>query len=61
MIKHVLFDVDGVFTDGCFYYSAQGKIIKVFGPHDGDGIKLLRALGLTISAISADQRGFSIS
>lgn len=58
---HFLFDVDGVFTDGSFYYSEDGKVLKKFGPHDGDGIKLLRTLGLAVSAISADHRGFEIT
>lgn len=61
MITDVLFDVDGVFTDGKFGYTQDGKVSKTFGPHDSDGIKLLRWVGLNVSAISADQRGFEIS
>lgn len=60
-ITTVLFDVDGVFTDGKFYYNAEGKVFKKFGPEDGDGIKFLKSLGLDIFAISADHRGFAIS
>lgn len=61
MIDSVVFDVDGVFTDGGFYYSAEGKVFKRFGAHDSDGIKLLRKLGIKIFAISADRRGFDIT
>ena len=57
----MIFDVDGVFTDGTFYYSVDGKIIKKFGAHDSDGIKLLRELGVIVFAISADKRGFEIT
>ena len=34
-------DVDGVLTTGQFLYSVNGKIYKVFGPHDSDGLKML--------------------
>lgn len=61
MIKTVIFDVDGVFTDGSFYYTVDGKIMKKFGAHDSDGIKILKDLGVEIFAISADKRGFEIT
>lgn len=59
-ITHCIFDVDGVFTTGQFLYTATGKFAKVFGPHDADGIKLLR-LHAELLAISADRRGFAIT
>ena len=61
MTKVCIFDVDGVFTDGTFYYDQNGKVFKKFGPHDADGIKMLRSLGFEILAISADVRGFEIT
>lgn len=61
MIKQVVTDVDGVLTDGCFYYTEEGKVMKKFGPHDGDGVKMIRALGIEVYAISADHRGFPIT
>ena len=58
---HLILDVDGVLTTGQFFYSADnGKYTKVFGPHDGDGIKVIRKY-LTVEAITADRRGFEIS
>jgi 3-deoxy-D-manno-octulosonate 8-phosphate phosphatase (KDO 8-P phosphatase) len=60
-ISLIITDVDGVLTDGSFYYSEEGKVFKKFGPHDGDGVKIIRGLGVEIIAISADQRGFGIS
>ena len=57
---HFVLDVDGVLTTGQFLYSAQGKVYKIFGPHDADGLKMLRNQ-LKISLISADHRGFPIS
>ena len=61
MIKHLLLDVDGVLNTGQFLYDSRGKAYKIFGPHDKDGLKLIKALGLTINFISSDKNGFAIS
>lgn len=55
-----ILDVDGVLTDGKFYYSQEGKLLKKFGPHDSDGLKIISKY-LKIKFISADRRGFDIS
>jgi 3-deoxy-D-manno-octulosonate 8-phosphate phosphatase (KDO 8-P phosphatase) len=59
--KNLVTDVDGVLTDGGFYYNTKGKVLKKFGPHDSDGFKILKSLGLSLQAISADKRGFPIT
>jgi len=56
----LVLDVDGVMTSGQFLYSEHGKTYKVFGPHDSDGLKMLRGK-LRILFITADKRGFAIS
>lgn len=61
MIKHLVMDVDGVLNTGHFFYSAEGKIMKAFGPHDKDGIKIAQAAGLTIDFITADKTGWEIT
>jgi 3-deoxy-D-manno-octulosonate 8-phosphate phosphatase (KDO 8-P phosphatase) len=61
MIKHLIMDVDGVLNTGHFFYSNEGKMLKVFGPHDKDGINLAAKLGLTIDFVTADVTGFGIS
>ena len=61
MLQYLITDVDGVLTDGGFYYSEKGKILKKFGPHDSDGFKLLKNNGIEAVAITADKRGFEIS
>ncbi len=53
-------DVDGVLTTGQFLYSEKGKVYKIFGPHDADGLRLVKDK-LNIFFISADKRGFKIS
>ncbi|MCU0680619.1 MAG: HAD hydrolase family protein [Planctomycetes bacterium] len=60
-IKNIITDVDGVLTTGKFLYSSNGKKFKIFGPHDADGIKILKNAGIHISAISADKRGYDIT
>jgi 3-deoxy-D-manno-octulosonate 8-phosphate phosphatase (KDO 8-P phosphatase) len=51
-IRLVVFDVDGVFTDGRLYYTADGEEIKVFHVRDGVGIKALQRAGLEVAVIS---------
>jgi 3-deoxy-D-manno-octulosonate 8-phosphate phosphatase (KDO 8-P phosphatase) len=61
-MKPVVFviDVDGVLTTGQFLYSAQGKLMKIFGPDDNDGLSLLKPY-LEIRFVSGDKRGFEIT
>lgn len=55
-----ILDVDGVMTDGSFYYSIGGKIFKKFGPEDADALNLIRNK-IEIRFVSADHRGFAIT
>ena len=59
-MKVFLLDVDGVMTDGKFYYSNQGKIMKVFGPDDNDALGLISKF-LEIRFVTGDRKGFEIS
>lgn len=52
-IKLVVFDVDGVLTDGTLTYSANGEEVKHFNVKDGVGLKLLRTYGIDTAIISA--------
>lgn len=52
-IELVVFDVDGVFTDGRLYLGHGGKeTLKVFHARDGHGIKLLLAANVQVAIIS---------
>jgi 3-deoxy-D-manno-octulosonate 8-phosphate phosphatase (KDO 8-P phosphatase) len=51
-IRLVVFDVDGVLTDGRLYYGAGGEELKVFNVHDGQGLKRLQSAGVTLAIIS---------
>jgi 3-deoxy-D-manno-octulosonate 8-phosphate phosphatase (KDO 8-P phosphatase) len=59
-MKVFLLDVDGVMTSGQFFYTADGKVMKVFGPDDHDGLSLL-APRLEIRFVTGDRKGFEIS
>ena len=55
-----LLDVDGVMTNGQFIYSRNGKVQKIFGPDDHDGLRLLSEF-IEIRFITGDKKGFDIS
>ncbi len=52
-VKLMIFDVDGVLTDGGLRYGAAGEQIKTFNVLDGHGIKLLQQAGVRAAIISA--------
>ena len=58
--KIFILDVDGVMTDGKFYYSADGKIMKIFGSDDHDALSLLKPY-IAIHFVTGDHRGFEIT
>ena len=55
-----ILDVDGVMTTGHFIYTSEGKVMKIFGPDDNDGLSLLKN-NLEIRFVTGDKKGFSIS
>ena len=54
-VKLMIFDVDGVLTDGGLRYGPDGELIKTFNVLDGHGIKLLQQSGVKTAIISARQ------
>ncbi len=52
-VRLMIFDVDGVLTDGSLYYDANGEAIKRFNVMDGLGIRLLQQAGISTAIISA--------
>ena len=51
-VRLMIFDVDGVMTDGGLHYSDSGVEIKVFNSRDGHGIKALKASGVKLAIIT---------
>jgi 3-deoxy-D-manno-octulosonate 8-phosphate phosphatase (KDO 8-P phosphatase) len=52
-IRLACFDVDGTLTDGRLYFDSEGREIKAFHVHDGQGLVLLRAVGIEVALITA--------
>lgn len=58
-IKAVVFDGDGVFFSGRVFVSPEkGETLKERSHIDGQGISLLRAVGIRIALISGEKTGF---
>jgi 3-deoxy-D-manno-octulosonate 8-phosphate phosphatase (KDO 8-P phosphatase) len=51
-VRLVVFDVDGVFTDGRLWMGSDGVEYKAFSVRDGVGIKQLLAAGIEVAIIS---------
>ncbi|MGH8499939.1 MAG: 3-deoxy-manno-octulosonate-8-phosphatase KdsC [Methylococcales bacterium] len=52
IIRLVIFDVDGVLTDGKLIFDESGREYKTFNAKDGHGIKMLRESGVETAVIS---------
>ena len=52
-IKLVIFDVDGVLTDGSLFFGDDGQEYKAFYSRDGLGIKMLQRTGVEVGVITA--------
>lgn len=52
-VKLVVFDVDGVLTDGSLFIGDDAQEYKAFHSRDGLGMKLLRKSGVEIGIITA--------
>lgn len=52
-VSLVIFDVDGVLTDGSVTCGPGGEEYKTFHVRDGQGIKLLQETGIEVAVISA--------
>ena len=51
-VKAIIFDVDGVLTDGGLIVGSQGEEYKRFHSRDGHGIKMLQSTGVAIAIIT---------
>lgn len=55
VIKLVIFDVDGVLTDGGLYFDNQGQEYKAFNSKDGLGMRMLMDSGVKAAIITGRQ------
>ena len=51
----VIFDIDGVLTDGSLFFDNQGQEYKAFNSKDGHGIRMLLESGLEMALITGRQ------
>lgn len=51
-VRLVIFDVDGVLTDGSLYLGDQGQEYKAFNARDGHGMVMLQETGVELAVIS---------
>jgi 3-deoxy-D-manno-octulosonate 8-phosphate phosphatase (KDO 8-P phosphatase) len=51
-VRLMIFDVDGVLTDGTLIYGPSGEELKAFSAHDGHGLKMLAAAGVACALLS---------
>lgn len=52
-VRLLVFDVDGVLTDGGLYYGDDGEAMKRFDVKDGHGIVMARLAGLRTAILTA--------
>ena len=51
-VRLMIFDVDGVMTDGRLYYTDAGEELKAFHSLDGHGLKMLQQSGVKLAIIT---------
>jgi 3-deoxy-D-manno-octulosonate 8-phosphate phosphatase (KDO 8-P phosphatase) len=51
-IKLMVFDIDGVLTDGSLWYGDQGEVFKRFHAHDGHGLKMMLNSGIRVALMT---------
>jgi 3-deoxy-D-manno-octulosonate 8-phosphate phosphatase (KDO 8-P phosphatase) len=51
-VRLLIFDVDGVLTDGSLYVGDDGQEYKAFNSRDGHGIKMLQRHGVIVGIIT---------
>lgn len=52
-VRLLVFDVDGVLTDGGLYYGEHGEVMKRFDVKDGHAIVIARLMGLPSAVLTA--------
>ena len=52
-VRLACFDVDGTLTDGRLFFDSEGRELKAFHVHDGQGLVLLRKAGIGVAFVTA--------
>ena len=59
-IELMVFDVDGVLTDGKLYFGVNGEALKAFHALDGTGLKALAATGIVTAVMSGRESAITL-
>lgn len=51
-VRLMLFDVDGVLTDGRLWFGPGGETLKCFDARDGHGLRMLAQAGIAVGLLS---------
>lgn len=51
-ISMMVFDVDGILTDGSLWYGEHGEVFKRFHSLDGHGLKMLATSGIKVALVT---------
>ncbi len=51
-IELVIFDIDGVMTDGSLFFGDDGQEYKAFNSFDGHGLRMLQECGVNVAVIT---------
>ncbi len=54
-IELVIFDIDGVMTDGSLFFGDDGQEYKAFNSLDGHGLRMLQECGVRVAVITGRQ------
>lgn len=54
-LRLMVFDVDGVLTDGSLWYGEHGELAKRFNALDGHGLRLLSKAGVLVALMTGRQ------
>jgi 3-deoxy-D-manno-octulosonate 8-phosphate phosphatase (KDO 8-P phosphatase) len=54
-IELVIFDIDGVLTDGSLFIGDDGQEYKAFNSKDGHGIRMLQECGVKVAILTGRQ------
>lgn len=52
--KLIVSDIDGVWTDGSYYYTSEGDVMRKFTTKDSYGVSLCRLAGIPFMILSSE-------
>ena len=60
LVKLVITDIDGVWTDSKMYYSDKGLYMKAFSTYDGMAATLLKKYNFILAMVTSEYENIAI-